>query len=93
MSAILEVPVLIAGGGPVGTTLALDLAYRGIRSLVVEERLAMPPNPKCNTTNARSMEHFRRLGCADAIRRVGLPLDHPTDVVYATRWLGKELTR
>ena len=89
----LQVPVLIAGGGPVGTTLALDLAARGIRSLVVEERLAMLPNPKCNTTNARSMEHFRRLGCADAIRRVGLPLAYPTDVVYATRWGGQELTR
>ena len=93
MAEALQVPVLIAGGGPVGSTLALDLAYRGIRSLVVEERLAMPPNPKCNTTNARSMEHFRRLGCADAIRRVGLPLEHPTDVVYATRWMGQELTR
>ena len=93
MTASIEVPVLIAGGGPVGTTLALELAHRGIASLVVEQRLAMPPNPKCNTTNARSMEHFRRLGCADAIRRVGLPLDYPTDVVYATRWQGQELTR
>lgn len=93
MSEIPEVPVLIAGGGPVGTTLALDLAYHGIASILVEERLEIPPNPKCNTTNARSMEHFRRLGCADAIRRVGLPLDRATDVVYATRWVGKELTR
>lgn len=93
MAAQFDVPVLIAGGGPVGTTLALELAWRGIASMVVEERLEMPPNPKCNTTNARSMEHFRRLGCADAIRRVGLPLDRPTDVVYATRWLGHEITR
>ncbi len=93
MSDVTEIPVLIAGGGPVGTTLALDLAARGVASIVLEERLAMPPNPKCNTTNARSMEHFRRLGCADAIRKVGLPLDHPTDVVYATRWVGKEFTR
>ncbi|MFT4582423.1 MAG: 2-polyprenyl-6-methoxyphenol hydroxylase-like FAD-dependent oxidoreductase [Gammaproteobacteria bacterium] len=88
-----EIPVLIAGGGPVGTTLALDLAVRGVASIVVEERLAMPPNPKCNTTNARSMEHYRRLGCADAIRRAGLPLDRSTDVVYVTRWTGHELTR
>ena len=88
-----ETDVVIAGGGPVGTTLALDLASKGIRTIVVEQRLDMPPNPKCNTTNARSMEHFRRLGCADAIRRVGLPLDRPTDVVYATRWTGHELTR
>jgi len=93
MSTISEVPVLIAGGGPVGTTLALDLAWRGVTSILVEQRLEAPPNPKCNTTNARSMEHFRRLGCADGIRRAGLPLDRPTDVVYATRWVGKELTR
>ena len=93
MTAVHEVPVLIAGGGPVGTTLALDLATRNVASVVLEARLAIPPNPKCNTTNARSMEHFRRLGCADAIRRVGLPLDRPTDVVYATRWNGLELTR
>ena len=87
------IPVLIAGGGPVGTTLALDLAVRGVASIVVEERLAMPPNPKCNTTNSRSMEHYRRLGCADAIRRAGLPLERATDVVYVTRWTGHELTR
>lgn len=88
-----QTAVLIAGGGPVGTTLALDLALRGVATIVLEERLEMPPNPKCNTTNARSMEHFRRLGCAEDIRRVGLPLERATDVVYATRWLGKELTR
>ena len=93
MAEILEIPVFIAGGGPVGTTLALDLAYRDVASVLVEQRFEDPPNPKCNTTNARSMEHFRRLGCADAIRRVGLPLDRHTDVVYATRWIGKELTR
>mgnify|MGYP003629795805 FL=1 len=93
MREIPLVPVLIAGGGPVGTTLALDLAFHDVASILVEERLEIPPNPKCNTTNARSMEHFRRLGCADAIRRVGLPLDRATDVVYATRWTGKELTR
>ena len=93
MAASHEVPVLIAGGGPVGTTLALDLASRNIASVVLEARLEIPPNPKCNTTNARSMEHYRRLGCADTIRRVGLPLDRPTDVVYTTRWAGFELTR
>jgi 2-polyprenyl-6-methoxyphenol hydroxylase-like FAD-dependent oxidoreductase len=85
--------VLIAGAGPVGTTLALDLAVNGVRSVILEERRDFPPNPKCNTTNARSMEHFRRLGCAAAIRRAGLPRDRATDVVYATRWVGQELTR
>ena len=39
------------------------------------------------------MEFFRRLGIADEIRAAGLPADHPTDVVYLTRWTGHELTR
>jgi hypothetical protein len=42
-----EVPVIIAGGGPVGMTLAMDLGWRGVPCLLFEERLpAMPPNPK-----------------------------------------------
>src|SRR5215469_935593 len=84
-----DVPVIIAGGGPVGLTLAMDLGWRGVPSLLFEERIAAePPNPKCNTTNARSMEHFRRLGCADHLRAAGLPADHPTNVVYVTRLNG-----
>jgi 2-polyprenyl-6-methoxyphenol hydroxylase-like FAD-dependent oxidoreductase len=89
-----EFPVIIAGGGPVGLTLAMDLGWRGVLSLLLEERVpATPPNPKCNTTNARSMEHFRRLGCADQIRAAGLPGDHPTHVVYLTRFNGHALGR
>lgn len=89
-----EVPVIIAGGGPVGLTLAMDLGWRGVPSLLFEERVAAePPNPKCNTTNSRSMEHFRRLGCADEIRAAGLPGNHPTHVVYITRFNGHFLGR
>ncbi len=88
-----EIPVLIAGGGPVGTTLAMDLAWRETPCMVVEQRRDQPPNPRCNTTNARSMEFFRRFGIADEIRRSGLPQTHPTDVVYLTQWMGHELTR
>ena len=91
--SITEIPVLIAGGGPVGTTLAMDLAWRGTPCMVIEQRREQPPNPRCNTTNARSMEFFRRFGIADEIRRSGLPQDHPTDVVFLTQWTGHELTR
>ena len=38
MSAI-RTPVLIVGGGPVGLTLGIDLAHRGQRALIVEERV------------------------------------------------------
>jgi 2-polyprenyl-6-methoxyphenol hydroxylase-like FAD-dependent oxidoreductase len=86
--------VLIIGAGPVGLTLAMDLASRGIAARVLEARPASAPaHPKCNTTSARSMEIFRRLGVAADVRRTGLPADHPCDVVYATRFLGQELGR
>ena len=39
------------------------------------------------------MEHYRRLGLADAIRAAGLPPEHSTDVVYLTRLNGYELKR
>lgn len=91
--AVEDTAVVVAGAGPVGTTLAMDLARLGVPSVVVERRRQVPPNPRCNTTNARSMEVFRRLGCADAVRDAGLPADFNTDVVYMTRLTGVEITR
>jgi len=89
----MDAAVIVAGGGPVGMTLALDLAEAGIDVLVLEQSSGTTDNPRCNTTNARSMEYYRRLGIADDIRRVGLPLDHASDVVYTTNLLGWELAR
>lgn len=93
MEHTLRTPVLVAGAGPVGAVLGLELARLGISSTVVERRETMAPNPKCITTNARTMEFLRRLGLADTIRAAGLPDDHPTDVVYMTTLAGYELTR
>ena len=90
----METPVLIAGGGPIGLTLALDLAWRGVECVVVERRApGEPPLPKCNHVAARSMEIFRRLGVAEDLRNAGLPADYPNDVSYRTSFTGRELTR
>ena len=86
--------VLIVGAGPVGLTLAIDLAWRGIDVTVVETRApAAPPEPKCNHVAARTMEIFRRLGVAEKIRDAGLPADYPHDISYRTTFTGQELTR
>jgi 2-polyprenyl-6-methoxyphenol hydroxylase-like FAD-dependent oxidoreductase len=86
--------VLIVGAGPVGLTLAIDLAWRGIDVTVVETRApAAPPEPKCNHVAARTMEIFRRLGLAAKVRDAGLPEDYPHDISYRTTFTGEELTR
>ena len=77
----LETPILIVGGGPVGLTLAMDLASRGIAVVVAEQRHRDEhASVKCNHVSARSMEIFRRLGMAARVRDSGLPPDYPTPV-------------
>lgn len=90
---VLETDVLIAGGGPCGLMLANELGRRGIRCLVVDAKASTAFNPQANATQARTMEHFRRLGFAHEIRALGLPADHPTDIAYFTRFTGHELAR
>jgi 2-polyprenyl-6-methoxyphenol hydroxylase-like FAD-dependent oxidoreductase len=89
-----ETQVLIVGAGPVGLTLAIDLAQRGIAVLVAETRhRGEPPSVKSNHVAARTMEIFRRMGIAAAVREAGLPADYPNDVSYRTTFTGEELSR
>ena len=86
-------PILIVGGGPVGMVLAMNLAALGVASLIVNSDPRPRWHPKGSTHNSRTMEHYRRLGLAEAIRRLGLPQDYPTDVGYFTRFTGWEIAR
>jgi len=86
--------VLIVGAGPVGLTLALDLARRGIEVAIIEQRRkGDAPDPKCNHVSSRSMEVFRRLGVAAKLRNAGLPEDYPHAIAYRTAFTGRECGR
>ncbi|MEI6026676.1 MAG: FAD-dependent oxidoreductase [Betaproteobacteria bacterium] len=91
--ATLETDVLITGGGPCGLMLANELGRRGVRCLVVDRKPGTAFNPQANATQARTMEHYRRLGFAHRVRAQGLPADHPTDVAYLTRFASHEMAR
>ncbi len=87
-------PVLIAGGGPVGLALAIELAWRGVSCLVVEQGNGSVEFPTTNLVNTRTSEHLRRWGLADQVRyRSGFPNDYPRNYVFVTRMNGYEIAR
>jgi len=87
------VSVLVVGGGPVGLTLARDLARRGIDCLLVERNPTTTSHPKMDNTNVRSMELFRRAGLETRLRAVAVAADQPFDVSWVTTMTGHELKR
>lgn len=89
-----RVPVLIAGAGPVGLALAIELAYRGIPSLIVEQSDGSVEFPTTNLANTRTCEHLRRWGIADRMRfESGYPTDYPRNYLFVTRMDGYEIAR
>ena len=93
MSAHRHVPVLIIGAGPIGLTLAADLAWRGVDCLMIEPRHAINAHPRAISIGVRSMEHFRRLGLDQKVIEAGVPREQRLDVIYVTRMLGREIHR
>jgi 2-polyprenyl-6-methoxyphenol hydroxylase-like FAD-dependent oxidoreductase len=90
-----QVPVLIAGGGPVGLATAMELSRHGIRSAVIEPRPEVAwLRPRAKTVSARTMEHFRRWGLADELRaRSPLKVGWSSDIVFCTTLTGREVYR
>ena len=88
-----RVPVLIAGGGPVGLALAIELGLRGIACLLVEKRDGSLPVPKMSQVSSRNMEFCRRWGIAEQVKTAVWSVNHSFDFVYLTSLTGRELAR
>jgi len=68
-----RIPVVIAGGGPVGLTLAALLARLGIRSLVLEADDGYCTGSRAICISRRSMEILAWAGADRHVAEVGLP--------------------
>jgi 2-polyprenyl-6-methoxyphenol hydroxylase-like FAD-dependent oxidoreductase len=88
-----DVPVLIIGGGPVGLAMAVELGWRGINCVLVEQGDGVVTHPKTNGVNMRTMEFCRRWGIAEDIREQGYPRERARDHIYFTTLTGWEIAR
>ena len=51
--------------------LAIELGRRGVPVILLEEKTSPARFPAANATQARTMEHYRRLGFAEKVRAAG----------------------
>jgi 2-polyprenyl-6-methoxyphenol hydroxylase-like FAD-dependent oxidoreductase len=74
----------------------MELVHHGVPVIVVEPRIEVAhTRPRAKTTNARSLELFRRWGGVNSRIRERAPLkvDWSRDVVFCTTLTGREITR
>ncbi|THD59193.1 MAG: 2-polyprenyl-6-methoxyphenol hydroxylase [Bradyrhizobium sp.] len=90
---MLDIPVLISGGGPVGLTASLLLSRHGVRSLLVERHPGTALTPKARGINARTMEVFRQCGIDAAVRAAGLAEGGTGLIVWTETLAGREIER
>jgi 2-polyprenyl-6-methoxyphenol hydroxylase-like FAD-dependent oxidoreductase len=90
---MIDIPVLISGGGPVGLTASLLLSRHGVRSLLVERHPSTARTPKARGINARTMEVFRQCGIDQAVRDAGLAEGGTGLIVWTETLAGREIER
>lgn len=98
-----DAQVIIAGGGPVGMGLAIELGQRNIRCIVVERHRTPQPIPKGQNLTQRTMEHFHFWGVEKDVRAARtIPREYGIGGLtaygtllgdYSYDWLQRDLVR
>jgi len=65
-------PVIVVGAGPVGLALAIDLAQRGVRTLLLDNDHRLSTGSRAICFAKRTLEIFDRLGCGDPMVAKGV---------------------
>ncbi|MEP6502595.1 MAG: FAD-dependent oxidoreductase [Betaproteobacteria bacterium] len=60
-------PVVVVGAGPVGLSLAVDLAQRGIEVVLLDDDNTLSTGSRAICFAKRTLEIFDRLGCGDRV--------------------------
>src|SRR3546814_586807 len=91
--AVIDVPVLIVGGGPIGLAMSIDLGRRGVHSVLLEQGDGNIDHPRTGLVAIRTMEAFRTWGISEQVRACGFPDDYDLSMVFCTSLNGLLLDR
>jgi len=64
--------VVVVGAGMVGLTLAIDLARKGVRCVLIDDNDTVSAGSRSIAQARRTMEIWSRLGCAEPMQRKGI---------------------
>jgi 3-(3-hydroxy-phenyl)propionate hydroxylase len=67
-----EMPVIVVGGGPTGLTAALELAYHGVASIVVDAGRQRADGSRAIAVHRAALSVWERLGCAGPMLAQGI---------------------
>ena len=76
-----------------GLALAVELGWRGVRCLLIEQGDGIISQPKMNEVNTRTMEFCRRWGIVEQVLNCPFPGDFPLDTAFVTSLFGHEIGR
>src|SRR5271163_4964902 len=62
-----DAQVLITGAGPVGLSLAVDLARRGVAVRIIDTLAQPTAESRAIVVHSRTLDHFEALGVLDAV--------------------------
>src|SRR5205823_8436055 len=65
-------PVVVVGAGPVGLSLAIDLAQQGVPTVVLDDDNKLSFGSRAICFAKRTLEIFDRIGCGDAMVNKGV---------------------
>ncbi|WP_277183145.1 FAD-dependent oxidoreductase [Caballeronia sp. BR00000012568055] len=65
-------PVVVIGAGPVGLSVAIDLAQQGVRTVLVDNDDTLSSGSRAICFAKRTLEIFDRLGCGDRMVEKGV---------------------
>src|SRR5207244_2066272 len=102
-SNAMDAQVIVVGGGPVGTGLAIELGQRDVPCIVVERHAQLHRIPKGQNLTQRTMEHFHFWGVEKEVRAARtVPTEYGIGGLtaygtllgeYSYDWMQRELVR